>query len=90
MLKIHLICGFIITCLYTQAQIKTPVDSVHFLLDTTIAIMQKKALNADKVNWTKLTQTLKQQTAKVNSVKEAGFAFTRVYDELKDTHGAFY
>lgn len=90
MFRFLFICGFAALSLFSKAQINSPVDSIHFLLDTTIAIMQKKALNADLVNWGKLTKELKAATANVHSVKEAGFAFTRLYDELKDTHGAFY
>lgn len=75
---------------YAHAQLKKAVDSVHYLLDTTISIMQKKALYADKVNWQQLSKELKAQTADVTTVKQAGFAFTRLYDELNDTHGAFF
>lgn len=85
-----LVISLLIAVICTQAQLKTAVDSVHYLLDTTIAIMQKKALYADKVNWTKLQNELKAQTAAVATVKEAGFAFTRLFDELKDAHGAFF
>lgn len=85
-----LIISLLVATVCTQAQLKTAVDSVHYLLDTTIAIMQKKALYADKVNWAQLQSELKTQTATVATVKEAGFAFTRLFDELKDAHGAFF
>lgn len=32
----------------------------------------------------------KEKTAHVSTVKQAGFAFTRLYDELKNAHGAFF
>ena len=83
------ICLFV-TTVCAQAQLKTAIDSVHYLLDTTMAIMQRKALYADKVNWSQLSHELKTQTAAVTTVKEAGFAFTRLFDELKDAHGAFF
>lgn len=78
------------TVLFADAQLKSAADSVHFLLDTTIKIMQRKALVADKVDWVKLSTELKQQTARVSNVKQAAFAFTRLFDELKDIHGAFF
>ncbi|NCU03037.1 MAG: hypothetical protein GXC73_03540 [Chitinophagaceae bacterium] len=73
-----------------MAQLVTVQDSVQFLLDTTIHIMQQKALYADKVDWPKLRKELKEETANVKTVAEAGFAFTRLYNALSDVHGAFY
>ena len=82
--------AFIAVTLNTAAQKMTAPDSAKYLLDTTIRIMQKKAFNADQVNWDALKKELFRKVEKINSVKEAGFAFTRLFDELKDVHGIFY
>ena len=42
------------------------------------------------MDWEKIQSELHEQTKSVNSVKEAAFAFTRLFDELKDVHGVFY
>ncbi|WP_255460458.1 S41 family peptidase [Lacibacter sediminis] len=73
-----------------SSQLLTAKDSVHFLLDTTIGIMQQKALNAHKVDWSGLKKELKEQTANVKTVAEGGFVFTKLYNELSDVHGAFF
>lgn len=90
MKRIILIICLALLHLSMHAQMKTAVDSVHYLLDTTISIMKKKALYADKVNWEQLSKKLKAKTANVSAVKQAGFAFTMLYDELNDAHGAFF
>jgi carboxyl-terminal processing protease len=89
MKKISLLL-LILTPFVASSQLLTAKDSVHFLLDTTISIMQRKALNADKVDWPRLRQELKEQTMRVKTVAEAGFAFTKLYNELSDVHGAFF
>jgi carboxyl-terminal processing protease len=83
-----LLAGLTLFTVYSQPH--NAPDSVHFLLDTTINIMKRKALYADRVNWEPLKAKLMQATASVTSVKEAAFAFTMLYDELNDAHGAFF
>ncbi|HSK13563.1 MAG TPA: S41 family peptidase [Phnomibacter sp.] len=80
----------VISLLPTFSQPRNAADSVHFLLDTTIHIMKRKALYADRVKWESLREELQLATASVTAVKEAAFAFTRLYDELNDAHGAFF
>lgn len=89
-MKKSMICLCMLFCFGAHAQTKTPADSIRYLLDTTISIMRHKALYAGDVKWESLAKELKAQTANLSSVKEAGFAFSRLYDALKDIHGAFY
>lgn len=52
---------FISFALISKAQLKSAVDSVYYLLDTTMHIMQRKALNADQVDWAGLSSELKKK-----------------------------
>ncbi|MBZ4188113.1 S41 family peptidase [Niabella beijingensis] len=83
---------FCLTCmflLHTTILFSQPAEVRH-LLDTTITLMQKNALNGQKVDWNKIRRQAYAICQKSNGMYEAGNAFRYLFQSVNDDHGMFY
>jgi C-terminal processing protease CtpA/Prc len=65
-------------------------SEVRFLIDTSITIMKKNAVNADSVNWDTLTRNALTRAKDMNSPYELGSVMRYLYKSINDFHGAFF
>jgi C-terminal processing protease CtpA/Prc len=81
--------GILLLTVNARAQYLSSSDSLRQLLDTTIRIMRREAVRSGDVKWNKLSREVYREAGRVKSVKEGGYLFTRLFDELHDVHGVF-
>jgi C-terminal processing protease CtpA/Prc len=63
---------------------------VKYLIDTTITIMQKHAVNRGKVNWQQARAEAYKLAAGITDASQMGPAMKSLYQALGDFHGAFF
>lgn len=63
---------------------------VKFLIDTSINLMKKNAVNRNKVNWDKIEKSIYSQIITKDNAYQLGPAFRMLFKSLGDFHGAFY
>jgi carboxyl-terminal processing protease len=62
-------------------------DSVRTYVDSTLYLMQSKALSANQLNWPEIRETVYEMAAGATTYKEAFPALVYAFQQLKDYHG---
>ena len=63
---------------------------VKFLIDTSIAIMKKNAVNRDHVDWKKIEKNVYSQITTKENAYQLGPVFRMLFKSINDFHGAFF
>jgi len=63
---------------------------VKFLIDTSITLMKKNAVNRNKVDWGEVEKNVYSQIASKENAYQLGPVFRMLFKSLNDFHGAFY
>ena len=63
---------------------------VKFLIDTSIFLMKRYAVNSDKVDWRKLEINVYAQIADKENAYQLGPVYRMLFQTLNDFHGGFY
>lgn len=61
-----------------------------FLIDTTLQIMQKRSINAEKVNWPRVREKAFIMAKDIESPTQLGPVIRYLYQSVDDYHGAFF
>lgn len=64
-------------------------NEVRFLIDTTVSIMKKNAVNANTVNWDILKKNALIQASTINDPFKLGPIIRSLYKSINDFHGSF-
>jgi len=65
-------------------------DEVKFLIDTTITIMKNSAIDADTVNWDRVTKNALIKAKDISNPYQLGDVMRYLYASVNDFHGAFF
>ncbi len=65
-------------------------NEVSFLIDTTISIMQRNAVNAKNVNWDMLKKSVLIKAKGIENPCELGPTMRYLYQFINDFHGTFF
>lgn len=63
---------------------------VRFLIDTTLTIMKKNSVNADKIDWEQLHKEALEKAKKINDPYQLGPVMRHILQTLNEFHGAFF
>lgn len=77
---------FVFLCNPSFAQSK----EVRFLIDTSIAIMRRNAVDADKIDWARLRNKALTKAGGVNDANQLGPVMRYILQSIGDFHGAFF
>lgn len=64
------------------------VDSVKKYLDSSLRIIEKNALNSDKVNWQVLKNAVYKKTAGAKTYEEILSVYPYIFEQIDDHHGS--
>ncbi|RYY92393.1 MAG: hypothetical protein EOO11_21335, partial [Chitinophagaceae bacterium] len=83
-MRIPVILLFLLTSLAARSQ---QPDSVRALIDSTLNVMEHRALHGAAINWPALRDSVRRKAAGAQSDTAAAPALFWAFDQLQDKHG---
>ncbi|WP_342646458.1 S41 family peptidase [Mucilaginibacter sp. CSA2-8R] len=89
MKKYLIIALFVLSCpaISLAQQTLSGADSARMVIDSVLTYARHHSVYRDKVDWAKLTATVKERSAQAKSVQEAMPSVALIYELLGDFHG---